>query len=125
MKALQHHYFIYLIFKPNFTTTNVFLLYSVLFGPHWSILSTSVPFGSIRSICLRWSYSLYLVLFGTLWSYSVYYVDFGPLDLFSLLWTYSVDSVLFSPNWSYSVQVDIKLLSFCVYQTLSKEVILN
>ena len=94
LKTSQHHYFIYLIFKPNFTTTNVFLLYFccvlqstlvlfiairstlVLFSPLWFYL---VHFGPIQST---------LVLFDPIWSirsYSVHFVHFGPFSPFSLI----------------------------------------
>ena len=80
MKALQCHYFIYLIFKPNFTRMCFSYIRSywvciVLFGPHWSILSTSVPFGSIRSNLST------LVLFGTFSLIRSTVVLFSPLSL--------------------------------------------
>ena len=119
---------IYLIFKPNFTTINAFLLYfvsyfgpfgpiwstSVLFNPPWfypiyfgpirSNLSTSVQVGSIRSIMST------LVLFG-LFSLSgpnrSILVLFGPICL-----SYSVQFghirftlVLFGLIWSNSVDL--------------------
>ena len=125
MKTSQHHYFIYLIFKLNYTTTNVFLLYfsctSILFSPSYSIhLSTlvlfssfyplesclvhsvfPVHFGYIRSI---WSYSVH---FGYIWSTLVLLVYFDPIwsilstsVLFGLLWFYLIHSVQFCSSWS-------------------------
>ena len=119
MKASQHHHFIYLIFKPNFITTNVFLFYlccvlrSILvhYGPLWSY-----PIWSIHS------YLVYLVHFSPILVHNGPSVNsihfdhirpnlvplhpiwptflFGP---FCPLWSYSIHLVLLAPLWSYLV----------------------
>ena len=127
MKDSQYHYFILLIFKPNFITTNVFLLHfccvlrfslshSVLFGLFCPPLSYSVHFGfirwtsfhfypieSIRSFSVHigpiWSNSTMsnLVLFGPHWSYSFHSIHIGSL---------CSNSVHFGLIWSNSVYFD-------------------
>ena len=118
----------YLIFKPNFNTTNVFLLYLccvlrpnlvhlVLFSPIrsiWSYSVCSVYFGSIRSHSIRFGlirstlvlfgplclYSVHFVHFGLIRSNLVHYVHFGHI-LF--IRSYLVLFSLFGPNQSTSV----------------------
>ena len=91
LKASQHHYFVHLIFKSNFTTTNVFLLYFscvlqstlVLFGPLWSYF---VHIGHMQSNSIH---SINFGLFSPSWSYLVH---------FGSIWSRSMHSVLFTIN---------------------------
>lgn len=105
-EGFTHHCFNYLIFKPNFTPTNVFLLYFCCV-----LMSTLVQFGPIQPTlvyCVHfdpvWSNS---ILFSTLWSYSVLFSpncsNLVHCVHFGLIWSTLVLFGPFGPLWSYLV----------------------
>ena len=133
------HNIIIFIFKPNFTTTNVFLLYYccalwsylihfvhigplqytlVLFGTHWFYF---VPFNPIQSILSTsvvfgsfyplWSYSVHI---SPIWSILTTLICFGPIQ--SILSTL-VLFCPFGPLWSYLIHFDTIRSTFLSHLT--------
>ena len=95
LKASQHHYFIYFILKPNFTRTNMFLLYLCCV-----LLSFSVHFGRIRFYSAQFGLScplrFYSVHFGHILFYSVHFglIQFNFVHFFHLGYVRSIMSTL-------------------------------